>query len=114
MLASENRLTGAVEFDRVKKDGKLYQGEYFGVAVVTRKDKGPSKFGFVVSKKIAKSSVHRNRIKRALRESIRRNINYFPKGIDVVFLTKKSIFKKTTEEIMRQAERFAKETKWKK
>ena len=112
MLANEHRLKGKDIFDRIKKEGKLYQGQDFGMAVVKRSGEEKSRFGFVVSKKIAKSAVHRNRIKRALRESVRRNLNYFPKGIDVVILTKKSIFKKTTEEIMRQLEIFAKDTKW--
>ena len=113
MLASEHRLKGEEIFEKIKKEGKIFQGNFFGVAVLKR-DKGvKSRFGFVVSKKIAKSAVHRNRIKRALREAVRRNLNYFPKGVDAVILAKKSIFKKTTEEIMRELEQFAKETKWK-
>ncbi|MCK5506425.1 MAG: ribonuclease P protein component [Thermodesulfovibrionia bacterium] len=113
MLASEHRLKGEDTFESIKKRGKLYQSQDFGIAVIKRTEKGKSRFGFVVSKKIAKSAVHRNRIKRALREAVRRNLNYFPKGIDAVILTKKSIFKKTTEEIMRELEKFSRETKWK-
>jgi ribonuclease P protein component len=113
MLASEHRLKGEDTFERIKKWGKLYQSQDFGIAVIKRNDKGKSRFGFVVSKKISKSAVHRNRIKRAFREAVRRNLDYFPKGIDAVILTKKSIFKKTTEEIMRELEKFARETKWK-
>jgi len=113
MLASEHRLKGESAFEKIRKEGKLFQGQNFGIAIINRDDGGKSRFGFVVSKKIAKSAVHRNRIKRALRESVRRNLNHFPKGIDAVILTKKSIFKKTTEEIMRELEIFARETKWK-
>lgn len=112
MLASEHRLKDKEVFEKIKREGKLYQGQDFGVAVIKRSGGGKSRFGFVVSKKIAKSAVHRNRIKRAFREAVRRNLNYFPKGIDVLILTKRSIFKKTTEEIMRQLEQFSKDTKW--
>lgn len=113
MLASEHRLKGEEAFEKIRKEGKIFQGDYFGISILKRKKGTKSRFGFVVSKKIAKSAVHRNRIKRALREAVRRNLNYFPKGVDAVILTKKTIFKKTTEEIMRELEQFAKKTKWK-
>lgn len=112
MLASEHRLKGEDTFEKIKKEGRLFQGQDFGIAVIERDKGGKSRFGFVVSKKIAKSAVHRNRIKRALREAVRRNLNHFPKGVDAVILAKKSIFKKTTEEVMRELEKFAKQTKW--
>lgn len=112
MLASVNRLTGNANFEKIKEEGKLHQSSNFGIVVVKRNDKGHSKFGFVVSTKITKSAVHRNRLKRALREGVRRSLNYFPKGIDAVILVKKSMFKMTTEEIMREVDKYARETKW--
>lgn len=106
MLAFENRLKNENDFEKVKKDGKLYQAEDFGVSVFKRDDKEPSRFGFVISSKISKIAVHRNRIKRALVEAVRYNINHLPKGYDMVFLVKKSITKKTTDEIMKQVNVF--------
>lgn len=109
MLASVNRLTGAKNYERVKKEGKLYQRKLFGISVLKRKDKEPSRFGFVVSTKISKEAVQRNRIKRAMREAVRYSLTYSRKGFDIVFLAKKITAKKSTDEIMREVKTSLKE-----
>jgi ribonuclease P protein component len=109
MLASKNRLTGDNDFARVKTEGKLYQSRSFGVAVLKRGEDGPSRFGFVVSTKVTKSAVQRNRIKRALREAVRYEISYLKQGYDVVFLAKKSALRQLTESLMRETKGFLKE-----
>ena len=108
MLPNTNRLKGNKAIEEVKRRGKLFQSKNFGFVVLEREDVGPSRFGFVISTKISKAAVHRNRVLRALREAVRRSIPRFPKGIDALFLTKKSILTKTTEEIMREVEKFVK------
>ena len=100
------------DFDLIKKKGKLFQSEDFGVAILNRRDKEKSRFGFVISTKISKLAVHRNRVRRALSEAVRRNMNDVPEGYDMIFLVKKSITKKTTAEIMRQVNSFLKTTKF--
>ncbi len=57
------------------------------------------KFGFVISKKISKRAVDRNKIKRRLAESIKKHLNDFEKGIRIVFLAKKEILNKNIKEI---------------
>ena len=101
MLTSDNRLKRK-DFDRIKKTGKLIQSEDFGIVYIRNKEKTLSKFGFVVSTKVSKDAVNRNRVKRAMREAVRRNLNLIPTGYEVIFLTKTSITKKTTDEIMQQ------------
>jgi ribonuclease P protein component len=102
MIDSKNRLTGSKNFERVKKEGKLYQRVLFGVSLLKREDKKPSRFGFIVSNKISKDAVHRNRVKRALREAVRQSATHIKKGYDVIFLAKTKIVRKSTEEIMRE------------
>lgn len=102
MLASENRLSKKAEFDKVKAEGKFFQAEDFAALVLKRGDTALSRFGFVVSNKISSLSTQRNRIKRALNEAVRHNLASIGKGCDMVFLAKKSIAKKSTEEIMRE------------
>ena len=75
-------------------------------AILKRDDNDPSKFAFVISTKISKLAVHRNRIKRSMNEGIRRNLRDIPKGYDFVFLTKRSIGGKTTEEIIEEVGNF--------
>jgi ribonuclease P protein component len=106
MLASENSLQGNKYFEKVKSEGKLYQFPDFGVCVLKRDDNQPSRFGFVVSTKISSLAVHRNRIKRAMVESTRRALTNAPVNYDMVFLTKKTMANKTTEEIMHQIANF--------
>lgn len=105
MLASDFRLKGEGDFEKVKKNGYLYQSAYFGIAVSKRSDNENSRFGFVVSTKVSKHASQRNRIKRALSEAVRYNLTTIPKGYDVVFLGKKIIEKKSTEEIMAETRR---------
>lgn len=111
MIAAENRLKSK-EFDLVKTQGTLYQSTHFGASVFKRDDSDPSRFGFVVSTKVAAKSVQRNRIKRAIREGVRYNAKLagIHKGFSIVFLAKKSIAPISTEEIMREVEYFLKNT----
>ena len=102
MLSRKNRLTGAKNFIRVQAEGKVYQSKDFGSAVVDRKDGAPSRFAFVVSTKIAKEAVDRNRIKRIMGEAIRLNTLNICDGIDFVFLAKPSITRIPTTEIMKE------------
>lgn len=111
MLASINRLKSGESFERVKRLGKLFQTEDLGIVIFRRGDTKPSKFGFVVSTKIAKKAVDRNRIKRVLSEIVRLNLDKFPSGLDVLFLVKKSIFLKTMEKIRDQIEIFISKNK---
>lgn len=102
MLAKKFKLTGSKDFARVQATGKVFQSANFGIAYVSRNDQIPSHFGFIVSTKIAKEAVDRNRVKRAMSESVRINsINLIP-GYDAVFLAKISIARISTAEIMKE------------
>ena len=106
MLPNENRILGSERIEEVKNSGRIIQGDNFGLAILKRGDNDPSKFTFVISTKISKLAVHRNRIKRSMNEGVRRNLRDIPKGYDFVFLTKKSIGNKTTEEIIEEVRAF--------
>lgn len=106
MLAREFILKGKKDYERVEAEGKLFQSESFGASVYERGDKEVSRFGFIVSSKISKEAVQRNRIKRALSEAIRYEMAYIKPGFDVVFLAKHPSSKKSTEELMREVREF--------
>lgn len=103
MLAAEYRLSGQKEFARVEKEGKIFQSKSFGLAYYERGDTEHARFGIVVSNKISKEATKRNRVKRALRESVRQSMGYMKRGVDVVFLAKKVCLSESTEELMREA-----------
>ena len=102
MLAKKFRLTGREEFARVQKEGKVYQSSNFGISIVKRNDKNPSRFAFIVSTKIAKDAVDRNRFKRAMSESVRTSSIDLNPGFDAVFLAKTSITRVPTSEVMKE------------
>ncbi|OGM31348.1 ribonuclease P protein component [Candidatus Woesebacteria bacterium RIFCSPHIGHO2_01_FULL_44_10] len=108
MLARPYRITKEEEFERVKKKGKAYNHPFFTFLVYNRRDKKPSRFGFVISKKISGLATARNKIKRALRDAIRRNLSQIKPGYDVVVLTKGEIARKYTSEIMQEVDAFLK------
>jgi len=102
MLAKKFRLTGTKDFERIQKEGKVYQSTNFGIAYLKRGDAGLSRFGFIVSTKIAKDAVDRNRFRRAMSEAVRIASIDLTSGFDVVFLAKVSIARVSTAEIMKE------------
>ena len=102
MLARKNRLIGSKDYKRVETQGTVYQSQNFGLAHLLRGDENPSRFGFVVSTKIAKDAVDRNRFRRAMSESVRMSATDLKSGFDAVFLAKPSIVRAPTSDIMKE------------
>lgn len=102
MLARSNRLTGKLNFKRVQEEGWVHQSQNFGVAIFDRKDQDPSRFGFVVSTKVAREAVDRNFAKRKMSEGVRSCIKEIKKGLDVVFLAKQSVVRTPTDQVMKE------------
>ena len=87
MLPKENRLKKRIAFTATYRTGVSYHKD--GITVFCGKKKTteiPTKIGFVVSKKIHKRAVKRNRIKRLMRESVRlyiKSCEKFPHPIGI-------------------------------
>ena len=72
MLPKEYRLKKRIAFIATYKTGVSFHKDGITVFCGKKKTKdSPTKIGFVVSKKIHKRAVKRNRIKRLMRESLR-------------------------------------------
>lgn len=110
MLGRKNRLTGSKDYDKVEKEGQVFQSENFGVAVLGRGDEGPTRFGFVVSTKVAKDAVDRNRFKRVMSEAVRMSMTEVKNGFDVVFLAKMTVTRIPTDILMKEVKRSLKES----
>lgn len=82
MLKKENRGLSNSEIKFLLEKGRIVQTPLFGFRFVM--DSG-SQLGWIVSKKISKKAVERNRIKRKLTQAIGKQI---PLGIKGVFLVK--------------------------
>jgi ribonuclease P protein component len=82
----QSRLKKAAEFKKVFANPVKSTDRYFTLLAITS-DFGRPRIGLAITKKIIKKAVHRNVIKRAVRESFRlqqQNMN----GIDIVVLVR--------------------------
>lgn len=102
MLAKKYKLIGSKDYSRVQEEGKVFQSENFGVAYLNRNDDLPIRFGFIVSTKVAKDAVDRNRLKRAMSEAVRSETINLKSGFDVVFLAKTNILRTSTADLMKE------------
>lgn len=83
MLPRKNRLIKKKDFDKIYKRGKIIGGKFFLLRFLPNNLK-TARIGFVISTRISKSAVKRNRLKRQLREIIRDKLSYVSFGYDLV------------------------------
>ncbi len=91
MLSKNNRLKKLEDFENVRHNGKFLKTEDFTFTSFNRKDKEPSRFGIIVSKKVSMKATARNKVKRQIREILRKNISSVKDGFDFVISAKSSI-----------------------
>ena len=104
MLKKKNRISERKEIEELRRGEMIYQSPIFGLLMVNKKDE-EKKFLSVVSKKISKKAVERNRIRRVLSEIIRLNLDKIRSGVRLGFLVKKVILEWKWEEIKRETEK---------
>ena len=80
------RLRKQKEFEEVFKKGTFLKGKFVSIIFLERDSR---KAGFIVSKKVSKKAVVRNKIKRRLREIYRINKHCIRKNVHVVLIAKK-------------------------
>lgn len=85
MLSSTNRLRKTNDFKRVFKNGKGVQSDNIFLKVRLNKEE-TIRVGIIVSKKVAKRAVDRNRIRRILSEGVRTHIHKIRQGRDIVIV----------------------------
>ena len=98
MLPKEYRLKKRSAFTATYKIGKtLFSGGITAFCGRLKENEHPTKIGFVVSKKIHKRAVKRNRIKRLMRESYRlaiKNRELSNKHMSVIFVASSKLLNK--------------------
>lgn len=84
MLARANRLRNSREFRRVYEEGHKAPG-HLTIFRFRRATQGtPTRIGIIVSTKVSKKAVVRNRLKRQLRDATRRALSGLPDSLDIV------------------------------
>ncbi|MFZ3054594.1 MAG: ribonuclease P protein component [Minisyncoccales bacterium] len=103
MLPKENRLKKEKEFEAVFKGGRTVKGNsIFLKYLANGTDK--TKVGFVVSKKVSKLAVKRNKTKRRMREIVRLRKKEIKEGLSIIFIALPSINNAGYEEIKKDIE----------
>jgi len=106
MLPRKHRLPLRTELARVQKEGRLFQGRLFSLLVCSTSEvSGLLRFGFIISTKIHKKAVKRNRAKRLLNEAIGQLLPKIKPGFDVIVLAKKKIIDASLAELKEELER---------
>lgn len=91
MLPKQHRLHTTKEISQVRKLGARYASDHFLVFLVVQDDAPASQFAFVVSTKVSKLAVRRNRTKRLLRESVRALLPQLTKPVSAVLVAKSDV-----------------------
>lgn len=89
MLPPAHRLRRMRDFALLSQRGRVVYGRFFTLRI--RPSKEPTKIGFVVTTKMFKRAVKRNRIKRRLREALRVQPETWPQNMDLLFIAKPEV-----------------------
>lgn len=110
MLPKINRLKKTKDIESVFKKGEGYrEGVLF--LKFAKNNLGFSRFAFIISKKIAKKAVTRNKIKRILREAVGARLLEIKTGFDVVIVVQGGATKSPEKEFGSLVVKLFKKTK---
>jgi len=98
MFPKINRLKKKQDIERVFGKGKRLK-EDFLILKITKNALSQTRFGFIVSQKVSKKAILRNKIKRKLREIVNKKGKNFKKGLDVLLIACPGLEKKDFWEI---------------
>ncbi len=79
--------------------GTIQQSPFFGLSYFIDKNKCKQRIGFVISKKISKKAVVRNKIRRQISETLYKEFKNLPIGFTGVFLIRQNILDASSVDI---------------
>lgn len=98
MLAKIGRLTKDKEFEKVFKTGRSFYTQLLGIKTIPN-SLPHSRLGILVSNKVSKKAVLRNKIRRRIRETIRAEAEIIKPGFDFAIICLPEIANKEYGEI---------------
>ena len=109
MLQQKNRIRKKKEIEEIFKKGKGFKQDFL-ILKTNKNNLDTCRFAFIVSKKISKKAVIRNKIKRRLREAVRLKIKELKPGFDNLFIALHEIETKDFKEIQEAIEKLFKKS----
>ena len=98
MLPRKSRLTKGKDFKEVARKAKSIHSHLFLIKALFSPEV-TTRFGIIVSTKVSKKATIRNRIKRQVREIIRRELPRVKNNYNVMIIVKDSIINKNFQEL---------------
>ena len=106
-FSKSRRLTRSSEFLRVKNEGTAHRGALLILGVLWAEDAAPFRAGFVTSKRIG-NAVVRNRVRRRIREAVRRHQHAVRSGLWIVLIARPGAAKASYQQLEHEWLRLAK------
>ncbi len=85
MIARTHRFHGYGSLNSVYRSGQTARGSLLSLRFAARSNQRPYRVAVVVSRKVSKSAVVRNRIRRRVYEAVRQQSETIPPATDLVF-----------------------------
>jgi len=98
MLLKKSRLKKKKDFERIFKKGRGISDDFLVFRTVKNFSE-KSRFGFVVGKNVSKKANIRNKIKRRMRELVRKKMKEIKSGIDGVFIARPGLETKSFKDL---------------
>ncbi|MFH2063354.1 MAG: ribonuclease P protein component [bacterium] len=98
MIPKQNRLLTKKDFSRLFSKGRIFHGRGLS-AKVAPNGLQLTRFGLVISTKVSKRAVARNKVRRRLRSIVGRMLPEIRTGLDVAILARKEVLDMTFKEI---------------
>jgi len=100
MLPKKHRINKKL-FEEIFKKGKIFSSSNLSLKIAPTAE-NRSRFAFVVSSKVAKRAVDRNKIKRRARHIVKKMLPKIEKGLGVIIFFKKGVEKMTFSELEKE------------
>jgi len=97
MLRRQYRLRRAADFRDLRRNGRTYRHPNV-ILIAAQTNRPVSRFGFSASRRYG-NAVARNRARRCLRESIRRNLSKIQTGWDCLFIVRHPLAAASFQEV---------------
>jgi ribonuclease P protein component len=98
MLPKENRLNIRTNFTQIKNLGKKVHDDALLVYFLKSNSESPSKFGISISKKVSKSAVVRNRLRRKVHRALHKYKSAIITGVDSIIIILKNFSEENNED----------------